>query len=72
MERMLMSVANVGEADVRALAQERANQVKTWLVETGKVPVERVFVLAPKLGEDKDKSDAKAATSTSRVDFSLR
>jgi len=72
MERMLMSVANVGEADVRALAQERANQVKTWLVETGKVPVERVFVLASKLGEDKDKSDAKAATSTSRVDFSLR
>ncbi|WP_374399621.1 DUF748 domain-containing protein [Niveibacterium sp.] len=72
MERMLMSVANVGDADVRALAQERANQVKTWLVETGKVPVERVFVLAPKLGEDKDKSDAKAATSASRVDFSLR
>ena len=72
MERMLMSVANVGDADVRALAQERANQVKAWLVETGKVPVERVFVLAPKVGEDKDKSDAKAATSASRVDFSLR
>ncbi len=72
MERMMMSVANVGDADVRALAQERANQVKTWLVESGKVPVERVFVLAPKLGEDKDKSDAKAATSASRVDFSLR
>ncbi|GAA5180006.1 DUF748 domain-containing protein [Niveibacterium umoris] len=72
MERMLAANAKVGEEDVRTLAITRSNQVQNWLVEVGKVPADRVFLLAPKFGEDKDKADTKGATSTSRVDFTLR
>ncbi|MCX9157678.1 DUF748 domain-containing protein [Niveibacterium sp. 24ML] len=72
MERMLAGNAKVGAEDVRTLAIARANRVQNWLVELGKVSADRVFLLAPKLGDDKDKSDAKGATSASRVDFTLR
>lgn len=51
--------------DVRALAASRAEAVQGWLVEQGKVPLERVFLLPPKTEAD-DKGKA------SRVDFSLR
>jgi outer membrane protein OmpA-like peptidoglycan-associated protein len=37
----------VGDEDVRLLAQQRAQAVKTWLLEQGKVPAERVFPCAP-------------------------
>jgi uncharacterized protein involved in outer membrane biogenesis len=68
METLILENTPVAEGDLRALAQQRAQVVRSWLVEQGKVAPERIFILAPRLGEDGKDSPAK----TSRVDFSLK
>jgi hypothetical protein len=65
MEKLMLTNLPVTQEDVRALAASRAEVVQGWLVEQGKVPLERVFLLPAKTGAD-DKGKA------SRVDFSLR
>ncbi len=55
----LAAAIEVTDDDLRALADQRAQAVRTWLTTTGAVPAERVFVIA---------SGAKG----SRVDFNLR
>lgn len=69
MEKLLLANLATADEDVRQLAQRRGEVVQAWLVEQGKIPMERVFLLPPKVGADA-KADAKA--SPSRVDFSLR
>jgi uncharacterized protein involved in outer membrane biogenesis len=65
MEKLMLTNLPATDDDVRSLAARRAEAVQGWLVEQGKVPVERIFLLPPKtVAEDKAK--------TSRVDFSLR
>ena len=44
--------------------------MQAWLVGEGKVAMERVFLMAPKLKPD-EKDEGKGG-SASRVDFSLR
>lgn len=68
MEKLLLANTTVSDEDLRQLAVRRGEVVQTWLVGQGKVPMERVFLMAPKLKAD-DKSDGK---TSSRVDFSLR
>jgi len=46
----------------------RAQAAKTWLVETGKIAAERVFIVAPKSGAEGIKDKGKPR----RVDFSLK
>lgn len=65
MEKLMLANQPVTDDDVRALAARRAETVQGWLTEQGKVPVERIFLLPPKIV-----ADEKAKTS--RVDFSLR
>lgn len=62
MEALLLPAMKVGEADVKALAQRRAQEVRSWLAESGKVPAERLFLVAPS-------ADAPAARE---VRFTLR
>lgn len=69
MEKLLLANLATADEDVRQLAQRRGEVVQAWLVEQGKIPMERVFLLPPKVGAD-PKADPKA--SPSRVDFSLR
>jgi len=85
MERMMLAHIEASDAELIALANERAQQVKDWLVDSGKVPGERMFIVAPKLGAGA--TDAKGATGAagaagaaapqaaaplSRVDLSLK
>ena len=63
MERLMLTNSPATDDDIRALADRRAEAVQGWLVERGKVPVERLFLLPPKI---------EAADKASRVDFSLR
>ncbi len=49
MEALMRANVVVGEAELRALAQQRAQAVREWLVGEGAVPGERVFVLEPKV-----------------------
>lgn len=65
MENLIYANTVVGEGDLRALAVRRGQEVKSWLLEEGKVAPERVFLLAPKLGAT-DKGDVR------QVVFSLR
>jgi len=68
METLLLTHASATDEDLRRLANERAQSVKTWLVETGRIAPERVFLVAPKLGGDGIKEKGRG----SRVDFSLK
>ncbi len=68
MEKLILASIQVGDDELRLLAQQRAQAVKTWLLEQGKVPAERVFLLASRSGDDRKHPKARV----SRVDFSLR
>ena len=68
MEQLMLANAEVGEGDLRQLANARAQVAKSWLVETGKVAAERVFIVSPKTGADGIKDQGKAM----RADFSLK
>ena len=68
MEKLILANTGVGDEDVRLLAQQRAQAVKNWLLEKGKVPADRIFLLAGREGDDGKQPKAKI----SRVDFSLR
>lgn len=68
MENLMVTHAQVTEEDLRQLANRRAQAAKDYLVETGKVPAERVFLVAPRLGADETKDKGR----TTRAEFALR
>lgn len=70
MEKLLMEHTAISDDNLMALANRRAQNVKDWLIHEGKVPAERIFVLASKLGASSTKNDK--AVPVSRVDFSLK
>lgn len=65
MEKLMLTNQVVSDDDVRQLAKQRAENVQAWLIDLGKVPPERVFLMPPK-------SEADEKAKASRVDFSLR
>jgi len=67
MEQLMIAHAKTSDEDLIALGNRRAQVIKEWLIEKGKVPAERIFILASK-SVDKDPGKAKP----SRVDFSLK
>jgi len=68
METLLLTHASATDEDLRRLANERAQGVKAWLAENGKIAPERLFLVAPKMKGDGIKDKGRA----SRVDFSLK
>lgn len=68
MEKLLLENAPVTDAELRALADQRALAVKQSLERDGKVPDAKLFLTAPKLTAEgiKDKG------APNRVDFSIR
>ena len=68
MEKLIYTHIEAGDNDLRTLANKRATTVKELLLKTGKVTVDRVFVVEPKtlVPEKKDK------IKNSRVDFVLK
>jgi uncharacterized protein involved in outer membrane biogenesis len=64
-EDALLAKQKVGDDELRALAERRGRSVRNWLVEQGGVPVERVFVMVPKV-------EAPDGKGVSRAAFSLR
>ncbi|MDI3514971.1 MAG: hypothetical protein PWP40_2200 [Rhodocyclaceae bacterium] len=63
MEALMRANVKVGDAELRALAQRRAQAVREWLAGEGGVPGERIFVLEPKV---------EALGEGGQVQFSLR
>lgn len=68
MEQLMITHAQVTDEDLRQLANQRAQAVKDYLVDTGKVPADRVFLLASKTSAEGIKDKGKPT----RVDFSLK
>ena len=65
MEKLMLTNLPATDDDIRTLADRRAEAVQGWLVEQGKVPPERVFLLPSKVEHDEHGKG-------SRTDFSLR
>lgn len=63
MEALMRANVAVGDSELHALARQRAQAVRDWLVEEGKVPGERIFILEPRV---------EPAGEGGQVKFSLR
>jgi hypothetical protein len=68
MEKLILSTITVGDEDLRKLANDRAAAVRDRLEVQGKVPRERMFLVAPKLNTDGIQDKGRPT----RVDFSLK
>jgi len=68
MEKLMLASASAADEDLRDLALRRAQAAKNYLTGPGKVPVERVFIVTPKIAAE----DAKATVKPTRVEFALR
>jgi hypothetical protein len=67
MESLMAKYASVSDDELRQLANRRAQTARDYLLETGQVGVDRLFIVASKVGGDEDKKG-----KTNRVDFALR
>ena len=68
MERLLLANIKLDENDPRWLAEARADVVRHFIEDTGKVAASRVFLVTPRLNADGIKDKGKP----NRVDFALR
>ena len=68
MEKLMLTNLQISDDDLSQLAIQRAQAAKDAITRDGKVELERVFLLAPKI--EAGKADDKRRTS--RVDFSLK
>jgi hypothetical protein len=68
METLMLTHAQVTDEDLRLLANARAQSAKDWIVTEGKIPAERVFIVAPKLTTDGIKDKGKPT----RADFAVK
>lgn len=66
MEQLILANTQVNDNDLTALAERRANAARTWLVENGKIPDARVFVVG--VHESKDEEQKKG----NRAEFLLK
>ncbi len=68
MEKLLIDHIRISENAMRRLANNRAEAALEWLKDKGQVPVERIYVIAPRLNAEG--IDDKGAST--RADFALR
>jgi uncharacterized protein involved in outer membrane biogenesis len=68
MEKLMLTNIKVTQDDLRQLSIQRADNVRSYLMTTGKVAADRLFITRPQNIAVKEEKDKKA----SRVDFSLR
>ena len=68
MEKLLLTNTKITDDDLRALANQRALNVKELITKSGQVTADRVFIIEPKSLTPEKKENIK----NSRVDFSLK
>lgn len=68
MEKLLLANTKLDDNDPRWLAEARADVVRHYIEDTGKVASSRVFLVTPKL----DANGIEKGKTGSRVDFALR
>ena len=70
MEKLMLDHIAIGNDDLTALGNQRAQAVEQWLITSGKIPGERMFIIAAKTGPPTAQEGKQIAPG--RVDFSLR
>ncbi|WP_395400468.1 DUF748 domain-containing protein [Pseudoduganella sp. UC29_106] len=65
MEKLILANTTIDDDDLLALGNRRAQAARDWLITTGQVPGERIFLIGAKPASKEDKG------SPSRVDFAL-
>ena len=65
-KKLLITHINIDETDLRSLAATRAENIKAYVLSTGKVEKERIFMVEP-IAVEKEKAD-----QTGRVNFILK
>ena len=65
MRKLIITHTVVGENELQALARERAEAVRDFLLKNGKLPAERLF----EKSADIYRPSAKEKSSASRVEF---
>ncbi len=70
MEKLMLDNTTVGDDDLTTLGNQRAQAVEQWLITNGKIPGERMFLIAAKTGAPTAQEGKQV--SPGRVDFSLR
>jgi hypothetical protein len=68
MERLMLTHISVTDEDLRELSAQRARAAHAYILNTGKVETERVFLVEPESLSPTEKEDVRR----SRVDFRLR
>jgi hypothetical protein len=68
MEKLMLTNQKVTEEDLKALAGERALAARDYLLQSGQIEQERVFIVEAKTLEGEKKEGVK----NSRVDFKLK
>lgn len=66
MEQLILEHLQITESDLAGLAERRATAARNWLVETGKIPDERIFIVA---SQDSEESRQKKGN---RAEFLLK
>lgn len=66
LERQLLAASPVATEEVRQVAQQRAQVARDYLRDRGKVPDERLFLLAPRIAEPGD------ARPPARTEFTIK
>jgi hypothetical protein len=64
-EAKLLSAIQVSEDEQRDLVKQRAQSVRSYILKTGQVAPERLFIMAPKLAGHSAKGDHRVNLSLS-------
>ncbi len=70
MEKLLQDNTTIGDDELTNLGNQRAQAIKDWLLTSGKIPGERLFIVASKSGPPTAQEGKNVAPG--RVDLSLR
>jgi outer membrane protein OmpA-like peptidoglycan-associated protein len=68
MENLMLTNIEVTEDDLQQLAKQRAQGVKEYLLQSGQIDAERIFLVKPKTSSPEKKDNIKS----SRVDFAIQ
>ncbi len=72
MEKLMLTNMKITDEDLRALATERARAVMSYLLQSGQIEPERIFIVeAASLNNDKGNGQ-KGGVNKSRTDFQLK
>jgi len=72
MEKLMLDNLEVTDEDLQSLAAERAQAVLGYLLQSGQIPPERIFIVEAKTLESDKGKGQKGTIDNSRADFELK